>query len=144
MKHFIFLSMAAVFLLFSCRKQGCDPGKMTPMLTIHYTDSSGKDLFTNGFNGYWKDSTTVKDYYGDTSSVYGGFFPVYGGNRMIVSYNTDIVNNYGATLIHLKPGVDDTLKTHVAGNSSMSPRYDSIWYNSQPESVKDSVIVITK
>ncbi|HLX52642.1 MAG TPA: hypothetical protein VKR58_01805, partial [Aquella sp.] len=44
--------------------------------------------------------------------------------------NTDIINRYSYTLIHLKYGIDDTIKCHIDhDNLGLSTSYDGIWYN---------------
>lgn len=126
-----------ILTLSSCRKPAND---FFSSVAIHYVDPSGRDLFTNGQNGYFLDSVKV---YGIRNgrnviiSTYNYMYPngftpnvVYPNSGISVRPNdSDIVNRYTISIIHLKTGVDDTLKIHLNQDSQMGAIYDQIMYN---------------
>lgn len=119
---------------------------MMDYLYIHYVDSSGNNLFTDGKNGYLMDSVKIFDYKnGDTTFIVNGFsFAVYLEDKMVVHLNADITNGYCNSIIRLKPGTYDTLAIHVTGSSFANYRYDSIWYNGHTEPLTDSGFTVVK
>ena len=139
-----------IMALSSCQKRATG---FFSQVSIHYVDQSGKDLFTNGQNGYFLDSVRV---YGirngrnviisTFNSMYpNGFTPnvLYPYSGISVTPNdSDIVNRYTISIIHLKKGVDDTLKIHLNQDSQMGAIYDQILYNGVL--VKDTVTIIKR
>ena len=103
----------------ACRKNGRDT---FPEVQIHYADMKGNDLFINGTinNGYSTDSIRIFDYqngikkliyYPNAVLPYGySLSPFFSSTIVISDGNNDIINQNVVTIIHLKPGVDDTLK----------------------------------
>jgi hypothetical protein len=135
----IVLSFLIIFFIFySCKKQG-DAGTAVYGVLLHYIDSSGNDLYTvDGTNGFWIDSIKVFDITGVKKPLPNCYenntlnyqFQQLQVLRTTICANTDIVNRYSYTLIHLKTGVDDTIKCHLNEDKiSLSSSYDGIWYN---------------
>lgn len=122
------------FVLFpSCRRGG---GDFFSAVQIHYMDSSGNDLFTNGQNGYYKDSVNVYDFQNGIKtpliiSKQSAYFADWRNSIVIVPgiINTHVINRYTINIIHLKKGVEDTLKIHLTRDGQEGALYDSIWYN---------------
>ena len=119
--------------------QGCRRG--TPPdsdALIHYIDKNGNDLFTTGQNGYYKDSVAILNIDGKKIPNYAGFAEWAPSTLILgVSAYTTITNNYCTLLVHLKPGVDDTIKFHLIGNTD---RFDTIWYNGRLKKAGTKVI----
>lgn len=125
-------------IFYSCRKPG-DAGTTVYGVLLHYADSNSNDLYsTDGTNGFWKDSIKVYDITGQKKMLPNCFenntqnyqFQQLQELRTTICPNTDIVNRYSYTLIHLKNGVDDTIKCHLDhDNIGLSTSYDGIWYN---------------
>jgi hypothetical protein len=141
MKNLIFFSFALV-CLFGCIGKG-DAGTATYGVRVHYVDSSGLDLFSysnDGQNGYWMDSVRVYDL---TNDVKGDLLDCYPNGcqfmteevlRTFICENPDITNRYSYTLIHLKDGVDDTIKVHInQDHLTLSTNNDAVWYNGVPK-----------
>jgi hypothetical protein len=132
----IFLLIAALIFIFRCNKGGGDAGTAKLGVELHYVDSSGNDLFSpqsDGQNGYWIDSVRVRDLKSKsllTCFTNGYEFQVESGFVMHTCPNPNIVNQYTSTLIHVKTGMDDTLKVYLDQSSyTQSANIDSIWYN---------------
>ncbi len=138
----ILVLVPIIYLTIGCRK---DPGQhlslIYPMVDIHYVDTNWHDLFTNGRNGYIFDSIHAYDYQNgvktslvtpskDYPNGYSPYVLYPQSGIEIGSGNGDIVNRYTVTIIHLKMGVDDTLRLHLTGSAPVeSSHFDSIWYN---------------
>jgi hypothetical protein len=124
---------------YSCRRIGVnDAGTAMYGEDIHYVDSSGNDLFSltnDGQNGYLTDSTRAYDITNGNKILLtcypnGMGFQSLNVLKTIICANHDIVNQYSYTLVHLKNGIDDTIKVHLTSNSiSPSTNNDSVWYN---------------
>lgn len=139
-KTVVFLAM--LYLIAGCRKGSSDVPLIYPTAHIHYVDTNWHDLITNGSNGYIFDSIRAYDYQNGVktklsspSNIYPNGFSEYviypKSGIEIGSWNNDIVNRYTVTIIHLKMGVDDTLRLHLTGSAPVeSSHFDSIWYNS--------------
>lgn len=117
----------------ACKKPGCD---CFPNVQIHYIDNGGKDLFTNGLNGYYKDSVNVFDYQNGIKtplpiSSQSAYFAGWSSSTIVIdgSINNNVINRYTNNIIHLKTGIDDTLKIHLTSEKQFGSKYDSIWYN---------------
>ena len=133
---------ALVFFFYCCKQKGGDGGTAHLAVPLHFVDSSGNDLFSSfndGQNSYWMDSVKVSNI--DQGNQYatlncfdehtvGYQFEMLAEFVMKVCPNYNVENSYTYTLIHLKNGMDDTLKIHINQNiitpSTMS---DSFWYN---------------
>ena len=137
--------------LTSCRKP---PGDFLSSVQLHYVDQYGKDLFTNGQNGYILDSIKVYDFgNGVKNLIYNPgkdypngyapnpFSPTSGIN--IGPDNNNIINQYTVTIIRLKPGVEDTVKIHLNKSSQMGAIYDQVMYNGVLIN-KDSATIVKK
>lgn len=142
MKKIVSLSLLyfLVGTLLSCTKNNSPV--LYDEIIIHYIDSSGYDLFKHGQNGYFRDSVQLLNLqngnknliyiansmypygYYFTRNILGGKVLTDSGTLIIGTYNIPVTNNYTTNIIHLKIGVNDTLKAHVNGIN-----YDSIWYN---------------
>ena len=130
----------------SCKVICCvDP--TASAVSIHYVDGNGNDLFTNGQNGYFKDSVQVYDLKNEIPTfIPNGYYWSFWLQSSILTTgytNNDIVNRYYTCLIHLKQGVDDTLKVHLTGNQQIGSFPDSIWYNGKLSKMNDSCACMT-
>jgi hypothetical protein len=135
-RKFVFL-ITVLLLLYSCIRDRAGTAQLGE--DIHYVDSSGNDLFSltnDGQNGYWTDSTRAYDITNGnkillTSCADNGiFFVPVNVLKTVICANHDIVNRYTYTQVHLKNGVDDTIKVHITANSiTPSTNADSVWYN---------------
>lgn len=132
MKSNLINVIGIALLLFSCGKGG----DFYSAVQIHYVDKLGNELFTNGLNGYFKDSLNVYDYNNGVKqalpiSSQSAYFSGWTNNAIVISgsINGNVKNQYTLNVIHLKLGVDDTLKIHLTKNSQSGALYDSIWYN---------------
>lgn len=117
----------------SCRKGA---GDFFSAVHIHYMDSLGNDLFTNGQNGYIKDSVNVYDFQNGmkkplTIANQSAYFADWANSTVVINgiINTNVINHYTKNIIHLKMGVDDTLRVHLTRDAQMGSLYDTIWYN---------------
>jgi hypothetical protein len=134
----IFVFTIALCIFYSCRKQG-DAGTAVYGVPLHYVDSNNNDLYSiDGTNGFWRDSVKVYDIGGPMkllpncyiNNTYNYEFQQLNVLSIDVCENTDLINRYSYTLIHLKNGVDDTIKCHIDhDNLGLSTSYDGIWYN---------------
>ena len=135
MKKLIIFSLLIV--LSGCRKLDTTP---IPETQIHYIDTSGNDLFTNGQNGYYKDSVYISNINGNIIPNYAGFV---GWTPSTLetgpSTYTTITNNYCTLIIHLRYGTDDTLKFHET-SIQLGGTIDSIWYNGRLKKAGTQVI----
>jgi hypothetical protein len=132
----IFLTVFCIF--YSCKKEST-AGTAVYGVLLHYVDSNNNDLYAiDGTNGFWKDSIKVYDITGQKKPLPNCYqnntqnfqFQQLQVLRTTICENTDIVNRYSYTLIHLKSGVDDTVKCHIDhDNIGLSTSYDGIWYN---------------
>lgn len=130
-------------MFFSCRK---GPGDFFSPIVIRYVDKNGNPLFTNGQNGYYKDSVKVYDLKnGIAAFIPNGYIWVDWAPSTLRTgdANNDIVNRYYTCLIHLKTGIDDTLKVHLTGDQQMGSYNDSIWYNGKLSKMNDSCACMT-
>ena len=135
MKQICLLISVFIFIC-GCKKGGRDAGTAKLGVELQYVDSTGNDLFSpqsDGQNGYWIDSVRVRDLNSKsllTCYTNGYEFQVESGFVMHTCPNPNIVNQYTNTLIHVKTGMDDTLKVHLNQSSyTQSANIDSIWYN---------------
>jgi|GEM_PF-5712442 hypothetical protein len=129
-----------ITIICSCKKSQNDAGTAIYGVLIHYVDSGGNDLFSHsndGQNGYWIDSLNVYDITSSKKSLppcyentFNYQFQQLNVLRTSFCENQDIVNRYSYTLVNLKAGIFDTIKTHIDHNTiGPSTNYDSIWYN---------------
>jgi len=135
---FILGFLITLFIFYSCRNDG-DAGTAVYGVSLHYVDSNSNDLYSaDGTSGFWRDSIEVYDITGQKKPLPNCFydntrnlqFQEFQEIRTTICPNTDIVNRYSYTLIHLKNGVDDTIKCHLDhDNIGLSTNYDRIWYN---------------
>ncbi len=63
----IIVSLSLIFTVCSCTK--VNHGDFFSEVMIHYVDSSGNDLFTNGYNGYFQDSVKVYEFINGIKTV---------------------------------------------------------------------------
>jgi hypothetical protein len=138
----IALILVIYSFLVSCKHSGTPTGDAGMGIYLHYIDSSGNDLFSpynDGQNSFWIDSVVVSNI--ETGSNYVSLdcfnsrsvsyqFEQFVVFTMKVCPNYNLINQYTYTLIQLKKGMVDTLKTHINQSSiSSSTLRDSIWYN---------------
>ncbi|MDE3236244.1 MAG: hypothetical protein KGO81_09845 [Bacteroidota bacterium] len=142
----ILLTTICILNIYSCSKN-TGTGDFYSSVQIHYIDKNGYDLFGNGQNGYIKDSVNVFDISTGieiplpiSSQKY--YFADWAASTIVIdgSINNHVVNHYTYNIIHLKAGVDDTLKIHLTKNTQYGALYDSIWYNGALK--KDSMTII--
>ena len=133
MKYTLILVMM-MGVIFGCMK-GSPPN---PDALIHYIDKNGNDLFTTGQNGYHEDSVAILNSNGKIVPNYV-CFAEWAPSTLILgtSMYTTITNDYCTLFIHLKTGVNDTIKFHLLHNPD---RYDSIWYNGRLKKAGTQVI----
>lgn len=120
-------------LFFTCKKGGY--GDYIGSVQIHFVDNTRRDLFTNGTNGYYFDSVKVFDFQNNTKTLITPLNWSWAGWAASTldisdghgSYN--IINGYSIVLIHLKAGVEDTLRGHFLNSDGKNNLYDSVWYN---------------
>ena len=128
-----------IFILFGCGKTP-GGGDFFSSVQLHYVDQYGKDLFTNGQNGYILDSIKVYDYgngvknliYNQGKDYPNGYTPnpLYPGSGISFGpANNNIINQYTVSIIRLKPGVEDTIRIHLNKSSQMGAIYDQVMYN---------------
>ena len=122
----------------SCKK-GTTP---IPEVQIHYMDKVGNDLFTNGQNGYYKDSVAILNLGGDKIPNYVDFVEWAPSTLLLQpSIYTNIINNYCSLVIYLRNGVNDTLKMHLTSiRLADGATLDSIWYNGRLKKAGTKVI----
>ncbi len=128
MKIFYLILITIIFLQ-ACKKSG---GDIYSSVQITYVDNNGHLLFTDGQNGYYKDSLKVYDYQNGVKTLIplGFYWSPWASSTIVTgSNNNDVINQYTINIIHLKSGVDDTLKIHLSGNQQYGSLYDIIWYN---------------
>ena len=126
-----------VTLLSGCKKSNIIGGYGDAIgnVQIYYRDSIGRPLFTGGSNGYYNDSIAVYDLNNKPKRLISpslwGFAPwgvsLFNIDNLGIQWT--VINAYTKILIHLKSGVDDTLRGHYYNNDSQSNLYDSVWYN---------------
>lgn len=143
----LFLSMVCV----SCNKDQTEKNDFpNPVVAVHYEDSGGNDLFSDGRNGYTKDNVRTYtlingkksidsdvDVFQNNKTAYNPykwgtiyneetkdsvFVAVFGLPANKIDYQ---IQHYFTTLIILKEGVQDTMRTYINGTKSI----DSLWYN---------------
>jgi hypothetical protein len=134
----ILSSLITLSIFYSCRREG-DAGTAVYGVLLHFVDSNSNDLYsTDGTRGFWKDSIKLYDITGQKKPLPKCFddntqnvqFQQFQEIRTTICPNTNIVNRYSYTLIHLKNGVDDTIKCHLDHDKiGLSTNYDGIWYN---------------
>lgn len=123
----IIIGIGLFILIQSCKpKVGCAG---MPQIFVHYVDKNGNDLFTNGQNGYYMDSAYFKNTSGNIISGANYFVNYPTTSTILLASYENVSDKYSAVIIHLKNGVEDTLKRHLT--SSGCPQLDSIWYNGQ-------------
>ncbi len=133
----IVITLLSSFFQSCSRKAGCNSGM--PRVLVRYVDKNGNDLFTNGQNGYNMDSTYFKDVYGNFISNATSYFVGWASSTMLLGpYNNSASNQYSTIVVHLKTGIDDTLKRHLTAGGCT--QLDSIWYNGQLKKIGDQVI----
>jgi hypothetical protein len=128
-----------IYSIQSCSKiGGNDAGTAKYGEDIHYVDSSGNNLFSmsnDGQNGYWVDSVRAYDITTGSKILLNCYPNGMGFQNLnvlstIICANHDISNQYSYTLVHLKSGIDDTIKVHLTSNTiTPSTNNDSVWYN---------------
>lgn len=143
--------LSIIFLLsYSCKKGG---GDFFSAVGIHYVDANGRGLFTNGMNGYFKDSVNVYDYQNGIKtplviSNQSAYFVDWYPSTIVINgiINKNVINRYTINIIHLKQGVDDTLRVHLTKDEQMGASYDSAWYNGKfiPDMIKKDTFTIVK
>jgi hypothetical protein len=147
MKQYVILLF--IFLV-SCIGKN-DGGTAILGLQLHYVDSNGNGLFSaiqDGQNGYWIDSLKVYDLSDGRKTMLTPCFEnrslsfTFGGGSVLhLCPNNNIKNRYSITLIHVKNGIDDTLKVHIDQNTiTAGTNIDSIWYNGALK-IQDSAFV---
>jgi hypothetical protein len=134
--RYLLFTIPAMFLL-SC-DCGC-PALPQYGISVHYVDSAGRDLFSadhDGQNGYWMDNVAEYDqreYPGQRLSCFSdnaSQFQQLRGLCLRVCQNSDVMNFYSTTVIHVKQNMDDTVIIHLNGSSmSALTMVDSVWYN---------------
>jgi hypothetical protein len=147
MKNVAFILM--MIFLFSCMGKN-DAGTAHEGVSLNYVDSIGTRLYqTDGYDGYWVDSIRIYDI---TEGVKTKISPCYETGLpysfqigLQICANQHIVNRYYNTLIHLKSGVDDTLRVHINSNTlTPGTNNDSVWYNGQLKYMDSAVYRIVK
>ncbi|MEJ0079799.1 MAG: hypothetical protein WDM78_02275 [Puia sp.] len=107
----IFFIFLCIGILYSCKKETA--GTAAYGMSIRYVDSNNNDLYAiAGTNGYWQDSIKVYDITGKKMPLINCFgdqitnFQFRQLDFLVINLceNTDIVNRYSYTLIHLKYG----------------------------------------
>ncbi|MGN6532031.1 MAG: hypothetical protein ACTHK0_09785 [Ginsengibacter sp.] len=121
-----------------------------PVVDIHYINKAGNDLFINVSNGYVKENVrtytfinnekyldSAFDIYDPAKVVYN---PYQWGNAYNLEENDSVYvaafvlpvrkinyqkEHYFTTIIHLKEGVEDTMRTYITNVQTV----DSLWYN---------------
>ena len=138
MKHTLLIITIILLIFQSCVKSGgCDVDP--PAAYIHYIDKFGNDLFKNGQNGYIKDSVAILNLNGNKIPNYVDFANWTPSTLLLsISTYTTVTNNYCTLIIHLKEGINDTLKMHLISNPCT--QLDSIWYNGQIKKAGSQVI----
>jgi len=143
----IILSIS-IYLLASCRKPPyiCNDGGRNTNVSIRYLDHRGQSLFMDSSILYPLDSIRLYDLQNSDST---SGFPLYfdtAADFLYLVNNSLFINNYSVALIHLRTGMDDTLKCHYSGiPNAQCDLVDSVWYNGILSAVKtDSPIVIVK
>lgn len=138
---YIIFCTSVCILFFSCQKKS-SPVDDT-LVGIHYVDASNNNLFTNGYikdsvrnytivNGQnqLNSSTNISSPFNCRFSTTSGKEYLYMDLGLNVLYNSGaLLNNYSHMLIHLKIGVEDTIKSHFAGDYAIGFVVDSVWYN---------------
>ena len=127
-------------LLNSCtREKGLgDSGTANSPINIHYVDSSGRDIFSpfdDGYNGYWMDSVKAYDWSNGNKTLLSGLpngvlFDQVEVFVTKISPNSNVINHYSTTVVHLKNKVDDTLITYISSPEwSPAASADKYFYN---------------
>ena len=144
MKVILFFAFIQLFIIQACKKPGCD---CFANVQIHYVDNAGRDLFINGQNGYYKDSVNIYDFQNGIKTALpisnqASYFADWASSTIVIdgSINNNVINRYTTNIIHLKIGVDDTLKIHLTGEKQFGSHYDSLWYNGVLK--KDTMTII--
>jgi hypothetical protein len=140
--------IVASFINISCRKNNEAYGTAQAGVRLHYIDSAGQDIFSvsnDGQNGFWMDSVVASDLKRNGSGQIftclpnGCQFRNLNVLMFVVCPNGDVTNRYSNTLIHLKSGMNDTLRTHIDTEIfSSNTSFDSVWYNGKLVRYSDS------
>ena len=145
MKNFILIIIIIVSV--SCNKDHVKKGDFpNPGVNIQYLDNNGNNLFSDGRNGYIIDNVRTYTLINGEKSIdsdqnnkldYNPYVwrtiyddetkdSVFVASFVLSVYKIDYVNeHYFTTLIDLKEGVQDTMRTFINGSKSI----DSLWYN---------------
>jgi hypothetical protein len=136
----MFVTFLFFILFISCKRGGvCDN---LPQILVHYVDQAGNNLFTNGQNGYVKDSFLIASIGGAVVPNSKSAFVDWTSSTIQLgpSIYVNITNQYATLIIYLKNGVSDTLKMHLTSKSISCSQLDSIWYNGQLKKANMQVI----
>jgi hypothetical protein len=159
MIRLIVISFFLIIVVFGCGKYS--EGDVVDPIEIVYTDSSGNPIFSpdmDGIDGYYQDSVLVYGmddgiktlgtcfevpndtiaYNSPTGRLSCRFDDITGYIRFIPCGGTAEANRYSTTIIHLKRGVDDTLKIHVT-KLGTEGNIDSLFYNGILKTYQTSV-----
>ncbi len=129
-------SFLFILILFGCKKD-----KWTPnYVYLHYIDANGNDLFNYSTNGYINDSVRMYYFKNGIKTSYPlppkdqyplGYFSDILSSTLLTTdyYEDDVINNFSTNIIHLKAGVDDTLRLKLTGNQVNGSYYTEVWYN---------------
>lgn len=144
----LFLTPLLPLLIISCHKAPVENTFPNPTVAVHYIDKTGNNLFTNGANGFVKENVRIytlingEKSIDSTIDVYGKVvYNPYGWGNAYDSETDDSVfiaavnlpvtkidyknDHYFTTIIDLKEGVEDTMRTYIKGAKTI----DSLWYN---------------
>ncbi len=132
----VICSFLFILTLLSCKKDKWTPNHVY----IHYVDNNGNDLFNYSSNGYINDSVRIYYFKNGVKTPFGllpkdqyplGYFTDLLSSTIDFSdyYEDDVINNFSTNIIHLKAGVDDTLRLKLTGNQVTGSNYTEVWYN---------------